>query len=125
MTASLIVAVALGGAVGSALRYIVISLVGRLSHGFPWGTLCVNVLGSFVMGVLAELAARKLNIPEPYRVFIFVGVLGGFTTFSTFSLDLVSLMQRNLGLAFGYGLASVVLGVVGLFAGLAFIRGLT
>lgn len=126
MTPTMLAAVAAGGAFGSVARYISVSLIGRWAGtGFPWGTLFVNVAGSFVMGVLVELAARKLTIQEPLRVFLFVGVLGGFTTFSTFSLDLISLIQRNLGLAFLYGAASVVLGLAGLFAGLAVVRGLT
>lgn len=123
MNGQLIAAVAAGGACGSVLRYISVSLLGRwLGTGFPWGTVFVNLLGSFIMGVLAELAARKLNIPEPLRVFLFVGVLGGFTTFSTFSLDMVSLINRDLRLAFLYGSVSIVLGIAALFAGLAIVR---
>lgn len=126
MTPTMLAAVAAGGAFGSVARYISVSLIGRWAGtGFPWGTLFVNIAGSFVMGVLVELTARKLTIQEPLRVFLFVGMLGGFTTFSTFSLDLISLIQRNLGLAFLYGAASVVLGLAGLFAGLAVVRGLT
>jgi CrcB protein len=123
MTPQLVLAVAAGGAVGSAARYVSVSLIGRwVGTGFPWGTVFVNLAGSFIMGLLVELAARKLNIPEPWRVFIFVGMLGGFTTFSTFSLDLVSLMQRNLGLAALYGVVSVALGMAALFAGMAAVR---
>lgn len=126
MTPTMLAAVAAGGAFGSVARYISVSLIGRWAGtGFPWGTLFVNIAGSFVMGVLVELTARKLTIQEPLRVFLFVGMLGGFTTFSTFSLDLISLIQRNLGLAFLYGAASVILGLAGLFAGLAVVRGLT
>jgi CrcB protein len=123
MNPTLIAAVAAGGAVGSALRYVSVALVGRWAgSGFPWGTLFVNLAGSFIMGALAELAARKMNLPEPWRVFVFVGMLGGFTTFSTFSLDMVTLMQRNLAAAATYGLVSVGLGVAALFAGMAVIR---
>lgn len=123
MNAQVMIAVAGGGALGSVLRYISVSLLGRwLGTGFPWGTVFVNLLGSFIMGVLAELAAQKFNIPEPLRGFVFVGVLGGFTTFSTFSLDVVSLINRDLMLALAYVLISVVLGIAALFAGLAVVR---
>lgn len=123
MNAQVMIAVAGGGALGSVLRYISVSLLGRwLGTGFPWGTVFVNLLGSFIMGVLAELAAQKFNIPEPLRGFVFVGILGGFTTFSTFSLDVVSLINRDLMLALAYVLISVVLGIAALFAGLAVVR---
>lgn len=123
MNPQLILAAAAGGAVGSALRYLSVALVGRIAGtGFPWGTLFVNIVGSFVMGFLVELVARKLSIQEPVRVFLFVGTLGGFTTFSTFSLDLVSLAQRNLGIAAVYGIVSVGFGVAAVFAGMAAVR---
>lgn len=123
MNGQVMLAVAAGGALGSVLRYISVSLLGRwLGTGFPWGTVFVNLSGSFIMGVLAELAAQKLNIPEPLRAFLFVGILGGFTTFSTFSLDMVSLINRDLTLAFAYLFVSAGLGIAALFAGLAVVR---
>lgn len=123
MNWTLVAAVAMGGAVGSAARYLTVVGVGRwLGSGFPWGTVAVNLLGSLVMGILAELAAQRLAVPEPWRVFLFVGLLGGFTTFSSFSLDVVTLINRNLGLAFLYVAGSVTLGIGALFLGLALTR---
>ena len=94
-----------------------------LGTGFPWGTVFVNVLGSFAMGVLIELAALKLSMSLEMRAFVFVGLLGGFTTFSTFSLDAVTLFERGEMMpAFFYVLGSVVASVAGLFLGLALMR---
>lgn len=123
MNPMLITAVAVGGALGSVARYLTAVALGRwLGTGFPWGTLAVNLIGSLVMGILAELAAQRLSFPEPWRVFLFVGILGGFTTFSSFSLDVVTLMNRHLGLAFVYVAGTLCLGIGGLFLGLALVR---
>ncbi|GAB3454060.1 fluoride efflux transporter CrcB [Insolitispirillum peregrinum] len=123
MNIPVMAAVVAGGAFGSLLRYVSVTLLGRwLGSGFPWGTVFVNLLGSFIMGVLAELAARKFNFPEPLRAFLFVGILGGFTTFSTFSLDMVTLINRDVVLACLYGAVSVGLGIAALYAGLAVVR---
>jgi len=114
--------VAIGGAIGASARYLVnLAAVRVMGREFPWGTLGVNVLGSFLMGVLiATLARRGGNDLLP---FLAVGVLGGFTTFSSFSLDAVTLWERGQGaLALGYVLASVGLSILGLFAGLALAR---
>lgn len=120
MTPKLLFAVAAGGAIGSALRYVTMSWVSRLAgSGFPWGTLAVNVLGSFIMGALVEAAALRWDMSETTRVLIFVGLLGGFTTFSSFSLDLVTLVERQQGAAaLLYGAGSVVLGLFALVGGL-------
>lgn len=117
-------AVGIGGAVGSVLRYWTIVACGRLcGSAFPWGTLTVNVLGSFVMGVLIELFARRWSADEATRALLTVGLLGGYTTFSTFSLDMAVLMQRGeIVLPATYAVASVVLSVGGLFAGLHLFR---
>jgi CrcB protein len=124
MTPKLLLAVALGGAIGSAGRYAAMSLVGRLTGpGFPWGTLTVNIVGSFAMGALVEAAALRWSLSEPLRALVFVGLLGGFTTFSTFSLDLVTLVERQQGgLALLYGGGSVVIGLFALVAGLYAVR---
>lgn len=116
--------VALGGAIGSVARYGMISAVGRwLGTGFPWGTLSVNVLGSFLMGVLIEMFVEKLPISPEIRAFFTVGILGGFTTFSAFSLDAVTLFERGeMGSAATYILASVILSIGALFAGLLLMR---
>ncbi len=117
-------AVALGGAVGAASRHLVSTWMIRLMGlGFPWGTLLVNVLGSFLMGVLIEAAALKLNLSLEARAFLAVGVLGGFTTFSTFALDAITLFERGQLLpSFLYIVSSVVLAIAALFAGLAIMR---
>jgi len=120
----LIVAVALGGAIGSVGRYLVgIGSTQFFGLGFPWGTLIVNVLGSFLIGVFAELFALRWDLSQAGRVFLTVGFCGGFTTFSTFSLDAYLLVERGeMWLAAAYMTASVVLSVGALFAGLQLIR---
>jgi CrcB protein len=113
--------VALGGGIGAWLRFA----VGRIAgfSAYPWATLLVNVSGSFAMGLLAGWLARHSADGEFWRLLLGVGLLGGFTTFSAFSLELVNLAQRgSIGLAFGYALISVLAGVLGLFAGLAIMR---
>ena len=119
-----LLAVALGGALGASGRHLVSrAMVHLLGTSFPWGTLLVNVLGSVLMGMLIELAALRLNLSNEMRAFVFVGILGGFTTFSTFALDAVTLYERGALLpAFLYVLGSVTLAVAGLFAGLALMR---
>lgn len=121
---STILAVAAGGALGAAGRHLVSrASVHLLGTSFPWGTVMVNVLGSLAMGMLIELAALKLSMSLEMRAFVFVGLLGGFTTFSTFSLDAVTLFERGEIIpAFLYVLGSVVASVSGLFLGLYIIR---
>ena len=115
--------VALGGAVGASARYLVgTTLTRALGPGFPWGTLAVNVVGSFAMGVLvvalAHLSANRL------APLLMTGVLGGFTTFSAFSLDAVTLYERGaLAHAAAYVGGSVVLSLAALVAGLWLARG--
>lgn len=115
--------VALGGALGSALRYLVnITLPRLMGHGFPYATMTVNVLGSFAMGVLVVVLAMKGG--NRFAPFLMTGVLGGFTTFSAFSLDAAKLWQAGeVTLAAGYVIGSVGLGLAALFAGMAFARG--
>lgn len=124
MNAQTILAVAVGGAAGSVGRYVVMSAVGQwLGSGFPWGTLLVNVLGSFIMGVLVELSALAWSPSPEIRALLVVGVLGGFTTFSTFSLDVGYLIERHQTAAAAvYAIASVALSVGALFLGLALMR---
>lgn len=120
-TLSASVYVLLGGGAGAWLRF----MAGRLipSASFPFATLTVNVLGSFAMGVLTGWLARQGQGGESLRLLLGVGVLGGFTTFSAFSLDLVLMIQRGAtGAAAGYVLLSLVGGVLGLFAGLGLMR---
>jgi len=121
----MILAVAAGGAFGAVGRYLVMSGVGRMlgPHDFPWGTLTVNIVGSVLMGVLIEVLALIWSPSQEMRAFLVVGVLGAFTTFSTFSLDVVVLVERgqNLFVA-AYVAGSVLLCVGGLFAGLHVMR---
>jgi CrcB protein len=116
--------VALGGALGSAARYGVNVWSGRLLGAeFPWHTFIVNVVGCFVMGVLVELMALKLNVGNDTRAFLTTGILGGFTTFSAFSLDFALLVERkSYGAAAAYGAGSVVLSLIAVFAGLSLVR---
>jgi len=116
--------VAVGGALGSMARYIVSVTAGRMfGLDFPWGTLTVNVVGSFAMGLFVGLLALKFDGSTALRLFFAVGVLGGFTTFSSFSLDTVVLWERGAVLAAaGYVVASLVVSLGALAAGLALVR---
>jgi CrcB protein len=118
--------VALGGAIGSAARYGVNVWSGRmLGSEFPWHTFIVNVVGCFIMGVLVELMALKLNVGTETRAFLTTGILGGFTTFSAFSLDFAVLLERKTyAAALAYGAGSVTLSLIAVFAGLYLVRSL-
>lgn len=114
--------VALGGALGSMARYGVNILAGRVT-GLPLGTLTVNIAGSFAMGLLASVLALRGG--QHLAPLLLTGVLGGFTTFSAFSLDTLTLWQRGAaGLALGYVAASVLLSLAAVTAGLALGRGI-
>lgn len=125
MNMGMLMAVAAGGAVGAVGRYLTMSWVGHwLGHGFPYGTLVVNVLGSFILAGLVETLALTWSPGPELRAFLVVGLLGGFTTFSAFSLDMVTLVQRGDIAAAGlYVGASVLLSLLGFFAGLSVMRG--
>jgi fluoride exporter len=116
--------VAMGGALGAMARYMTVRWVGHLlGTGFPYGTLTVNILGSFILGALVEAFALKWHVSQELRAMIVVGVLGAFTTFSSFSLDAVLQLERgHLGSAGIYILSSVTFSVLGLFAGLRLVR---
>ncbi|MBT5267539.1 MAG: fluoride efflux transporter CrcB [Rhodospirillaceae bacterium] len=120
----MILAVALGGAVGAVARYKVTAMFLHLfGSGFPYGTLFVNVVGSFAMGVLIELLALKIELSQEVRAMIVTGVLGAFTTFSTFSLDVAYLWERgNLAGTALYVAGSVVLAIGALFGAMALVR---
>ncbi|MCB1948257.1 fluoride efflux transporter CrcB [Nitrosomonas sp.] len=117
-------AIGMGGAFGAISRYGVnLAATHLIGHGFPWGTLTVNVAGSFVMGIMIALFAHFWQPPEALRLFLVTGFLGGFTTFSTFSLDIVTLFERGEFVsAFLYGSASVLLSIGALLTGMALIR---
>lgn len=117
---------AVGGAIGAGLRHLTgVVFLRWFGAGFPWGTLFVNVAGSLVMGLFIGWLVRKNaeGSAEALRVFFATGVLGGFTTFSAYSLDVATLWRRGAeGLALGYALGSVVLCVMAMFAGLWLVR---
>lgn len=117
---SIWLAVACGGAVGAMARHGVSTLAFRLlGPNFPWGTLTVNVIGSAVMGFLIVWLAHRGSNPPALRAFLAVGMLGAFTTFSTFALDVVTLYrEKAITMAAAYLGASIILSVGGLFAGL-------
>lgn len=112
--------VAAGGAIGSSLRHLTNLAALRLfGPGFPWGTLTVNVLGCFAMGLFIEVLGHRLGGSPELRLFIATGVLGGYTTFSAFSLDFATLTERGAIIhGIFYLAASVVLSIGALFAGL-------
>ena len=116
--------IALGGALGSMARYATGVYVGRwLGTTFPWGTLLINIFGSFLIGVFAESFALRWDTSQTTRAFLIVGICGGYTTFSTFSLDIVTLINRGEVLAAGaYIVASVTLGLLALYGGLHAMR---
>ena len=126
MNLGILLAVGLGGALGSLLRYVVAGAIqSPATAGFPWGIFVVNITGGFLMGVIVELGALKLNLAPEIRAFLTVGILGGYTTFSTFSLDSVLLIQRGAyGGAAAYMIGSTVLSVLALFAGMGLVRAL-
>ncbi len=114
-----------GGAIGAGLRYQLGRLALRLAGpDWPWGTFAANVLGGLAMGVLVGMLAR-IDAAEGVRLLLGIGLLGGFTTFSSFSLEVVTMIERGalIGAA-GYALASVLLAVAALFGGLALVRNL-
>ncbi len=118
----------LGGGVGAAARHGVNLLAARLfGTAFPWGTLIVNVVGSLVMGLLAAWFAFRADAgtTQHARLFLTTGILGGFTTFSAFSLDVAVLWERGeVVTTAAYVAASVMISILGLFAGLAVVRAL-
>jgi CrcB protein len=116
-----------GGGIGASLRHAVNMVSARgLGTAFPWGTFIINISGSLVMGLIAGYLAFKGGASQPWRLFLMTGILGGYTTFSAFSLDTALLYERGeIGLALLYVLGSVVLSIAGLFAGLALVRHLT
>lgn len=114
-----------GAGIGGALRHGVNVYASKLfGYGFPYGTFIVNVAGSFAMGLFAGLFVYRAGVPQHLRLFLTTGILGGFTTFSTFSLDAALLVERHsFGMAAGYMVGSVAASVSALFFGLAVFRG--
>jgi CrcB protein len=113
-----------GGGIGSTLRHIVNVVCPRfLGTNFPYHTFIINISGSTIMGLIAGYLAFKGEASQSWRLFLMTGILGGYTTFSAFSLDAALLYERGeIGLAALYVAGSVVLSIAGLFAGLALVR---
>lgn len=117
---NIILAVAAGGAIGATGRFLVGRLMfGLMGPGYPWGTLTVNVVGSFLIGLLYEMIVYKFSLSETWQAFLVIGILGGFTTFSAFTMELGMMLEKDqLSMAAFYALVSVFLGLVALFAGI-------
>ncbi len=117
----------LGGGIGAALRHgINLGSARALGTAFPYSTLTINITGSFIMGLVAAYFAFKGDASQHWRLFFTTGILGGYTTFSAFSLDAALLYERGeVGAAALYVVASVALSIAGLFAGFAIVRSLT
>ncbi|MEH2514895.1 CrcB protein [Bradyrhizobium sp. AZCC 1610] len=116
-----------GGGLGASLRHLInLTCARALGTGFPWGTFIINITGSTVMGLIAGYLAFKGGASQPWRLFLMTGILGGYTTFSAYSLDAALLYERGeLASAALYVVGSVVLSIAGLFAGLALVRQFT
>ncbi|RWC41020.1 MAG: fluoride efflux transporter CrcB [Mesorhizobium sp.] len=117
--------VVVGGGIGAGIRHLTSMGALRLvGPNYPWGTMAINIVGSFAMGLFIAILARRGGSNE-LRLFVATGILGGFTTFSAFSLDFATLWERGATLpAFGYALASVIGAIVALFLGLWLARSL-
>ncbi len=124
MTPAMLGAVATGGAIGATARYVVSVLATRaFGVEFPWGTVIVNVLGSFAMGALITYLALKWSATQEMRAFLTIGVLGGFTTLSSFALDFATLYERRHPIVAAiYACGSVGLSLIAIFAGMALMR---
>lgn len=112
-----------GGAIGAAMRYGLSRALSASAGGWPWSTFIANIFGGLLMGVLAAWLVRGDGAAEPLRLFLGVGVLGGFTTFSAFSLEMAQMVQRGQGMmAAAYAAASVILALGAVFAGMMLAR---
>ncbi len=116
--------IALGGALGAVIRHFVsVGAVHYIGHGYPWGTIIVNILGSFLMGIMIGKFSHMSHVLPEVRVLLTTGFLGAFTTFSTFSLDFITLWERGEMLhALSYILVSVIFSILALAIGLWIMR---
>lgn len=116
--------VGIGGALGAMARFGMQTVIGSTPNGFPVATLLVNIAGSVAMGVLVGVLAKTTpQYANEIRLFVAVGIFGGFTTFSSFSLDAITLIERGeIGLAAAYIVGSVLLSIAGLWMGLLAMR---
>ncbi|AZO47196.1 MAG: fluoride efflux transporter CrcB [Mesorhizobium sp.] len=117
--------VVIGGGIGAGIRHLTnMGALRLVGPNYPWGTMVINIVGSFVMGLFIAVLARRGGSNE-VRLFVATGILGGFTTFSAFSLDFATLWERGAAVpAFGYALASVIGAILALFLGLWLARSL-
>jgi len=124
MTPMILFAVGIGGGLGALLRYGVASAIQSAAWpGYPWGIFVVNITGGLAMGLIVELSALKLQMSAEMRAFLTTGILGGYTTFSTFSLDSVLLIERGQYVsAATYVIGSTVLSILAVFAGMWAVR---
>lgn len=122
-----VLSIAAGGALGAVARHLTnVGAAALFGLSFPWGTIIVNILGSFIMGVLVGLFAHAWQAPQALKLFLTVGFLGGFTTFSSFSLDAVTLYERGDALlGIGYIAGSILLSIAALWVGLYITRMVT
>ena len=119
-----ILAVGLGGALGAIFRYLLGQIIPKLGSGFPLGTFVVNLIGCFAIGLVVGLAGKHSNIDPRLILFLQTGICGGFTTFSTFSLEALSLMEKGqLATGILYIVLSVVFGILALFAAKYIVNG--
>lgn len=116
--------VAAGGAAGSVARYFTnVGMLRLMGPTFPWGTLAVNIVGSMLIGMFAELIMTKFSASEGLRLLLVTGFLGGYTTFSAFSWDIIMMVNRGDGLwALVYIAASILISLMAVMAGLALVR---
>jgi CrcB protein len=124
MSPVMLVYIALGGAIGAVSRFLLTSLSGHwFGHGFPFGTIIVNVLGAFALGALVEVMALAWSPSQEVRAFLVVGLLGSFTTFSAFSLDAVTMIDRGqIVMPSVYIGCSVVVSILAFYSGLTILR---
>ena len=115
---------AAGGALGSVMRFLVSNwFVNRFGSGFPWGTFTINVSGAFVIGIVLQLAATRAGFSPYLRIFIATGILGGYTTFSTFAYETYGLGAEGLTIqSVAYAGGSILAGVAAAYAGITLVR---
>ncbi|HKU63911.1 MAG TPA: fluoride efflux transporter CrcB [Rhizomicrobium sp.] len=119
----MLLAVGVGGGIGALARYYLAAALQPAGSVFNWGIFAVNITGGLLMGMIVEASALKLNLSPELRAFLTVGILGGYTTFSSFSLDSALLLQKGeYVLAGAYVIGSVVFSILALFAGLWLVR---
>src|ERR1700761_6923823 len=124
MTPMILLMVAIGGGVGAVIRFVVAGTIQSAAWpGYPWGIFVVNITGGLAMGLIVELAALKITMSPEMRAFLTTGILGGYTTFSTYSLDSVMLIERGAyASAAFYIVGSAVLSILAVFAGMWAVR---